>query len=78
MTIAGQRKFTGMLHDLSERGRLEDELRASEARWRAVIESAVDGIIVIDAHGRIESFNPARAAVRLCGERGARASTSRR
>ena len=65
MTIAGERKFTGVLHDLSERGRLEDELRASEARWRAVIDSAVDGIIVIDAHGRIESFNP--AAERLFG-----------
>jgi len=39
--------------------RLDAELRASEARWRSVIDSAVDGIVVIDAHGRIESFNPA-------------------
>jgi PAS domain S-box-containing protein len=57
MTINGERKFTGMLHDLSEPVRLEEELRTSEARWRAVIESAVDGIVVIDAHGRIEAFN---------------------
>ena len=54
-----------MLHDLSERMRLDDELRASEARWRSVIDSAVDGIVVIDAHGRIEAFNP--AAERLFG-----------
>jgi PAS domain S-box-containing protein len=54
-----------MLHDLTQRVRLEDELRASEARWRSVIDSAVDGIVVIDAHGRIEAFNP--AAVRLFG-----------
>jgi two-component system sensor kinase FixL len=47
------------------RERLEERLRASEARWRSVIESAVDGIIVIDAKGRIESFNP--AAERLFG-----------
>jgi PAS domain S-box-containing protein len=65
MSIDGERKFTGMLHDLSERVRLEDELRTSEARWRSVIESAVDGIVVIDAHGRIEAFNP--AAERLFG-----------
>jgi PAS domain S-box-containing protein len=48
-----------MLHDLTERVRLEGELGSSEARWKAVIDSAVDGIIVIDAHGRVEAFNPA-------------------
>jgi PAS domain S-box-containing protein len=65
MVIGGERKFTGMLHDLTERVRLEDQLRASEARWRAVIDSAVDGIMVIDVHGRVEVFNP--AAERLFG-----------
>ncbi len=65
MSIQGERQFTGMLHDLSDRMRLDEELRASEARWRSVIDSAVDGIVVIDAHGRIESFNP--AAERLFG-----------
>jgi two-component system sensor kinase FixL len=65
MVVGGQRKFTGMLHDLTERVRLEGQLRSSEARWRAVIDSAVDGIVVIDEHGRIEAFNP--AAERLFG-----------
>jgi PAS domain S-box-containing protein len=65
MKIGGERKFTGMLHDLTKRVRLEGELGASEARWRAVIDSAVDGIVVIDAHGSIEAFNP--AAERLFG-----------
>jgi PAS domain S-box-containing protein len=65
MRIGGERKFTGMLHDLTKRALLDERLRASEARWRAVIESAVDGIIVIDVHGRIEAFNP--AAKRLFG-----------
>jgi len=65
MSINGEHKFTGMLHDLSDRVRLEDELRTSEARWRSVIESAVDGIVVINAQGLIEAFNP--AAERLFG-----------
>jgi len=59
MSIGGERKFTGMLRDLTRRISLEGQLGASEARWQAVIESAVDGIVVIDSHGRIETFNPA-------------------
>src|SRR5688572_8003214 len=38
---------------------------ASGERLRSIIDSAVDGIIVIDPTGRIESFNP--AAERLFG-----------
>jgi two-component system, LuxR family, sensor kinase FixL len=43
----------------------ERTFRSGEARWRAVVESAVDGIIVINARGIIEAFNP--AAERLFG-----------
>jgi two-component system, LuxR family, sensor kinase FixL len=50
---------------VDERVRLRGELGASEARWKAVIDSAVDGIIVIDAHGHVEAFNP--GAERLFG-----------
>jgi two-component system sensor kinase FixL len=39
----------------------------SDERWRALLESAVDGIVVIDARGRIEVFN--RSAERLFGYR---------
>jgi two-component system sensor kinase FixL len=63
--VGGERKFTGIVHDLSERVHLEEKLRASEERWRSIVESAVDGIVVIDSQGRIESFNP--GAERLFG-----------
>ncbi len=44
-----------------------DSGRVAEARWRAVIDAAVDGIIVIDSRGVIEAFNP--AAERMFGYR---------
>ena len=65
MVVDGERKFTGILHDLSIRKALEERLRASEKRWRSIVESAVDGIIVISARGIVEAYNP--AAERLFG-----------
>ena len=42
-----------------------DRPQEEAARWRAIVESAVDGIIVIDRRGTIEFFNP--AAERMFG-----------
>jgi len=36
-----------------------ESLRIAGARWRAIIDAAVDGIIVIDSRGHIEAFNAA-------------------
>ena len=44
-----------------------DRLRESEARLRSIVDSAVDAIVVIDSHGRIEALNG--ATVRLFGHR---------
>jgi PAS domain S-box-containing protein len=44
---------------LAESGRLLVRLAASEERLGSVIQSSVDGIIVIDESGTVEMFNPA-------------------
>ena len=50
---------------VAARAELERKLKSTETRWRSIVESAVDAIIVIDAKARIEFFNT--AAVRLFG-----------
>jgi len=56
---------SAIARDITERKKDIEELRDSEARLRSILESAVDGIVVINSRGRIESFNP--AAERLFG-----------
>jgi len=55
--------------EIDERKRAEAELRAREAHLRTVLETVPDAIVVIDAHGRIESFSP--SAERSFGHRAA-------
>lgn len=46
-------------HDITERKRAEEMLRASEERTRQIIESMPVGLLIIDDKGRIEMTNPA-------------------
>jgi PAS domain S-box-containing protein len=45
--------------DVTARRKSEAALRASEARVRAVVDSALDAVITMDTEGRILEFNPA-------------------
>ena len=45
--------------DITEIRRVEAALRSSEERYRSIIDSAVDAVLVIDRRGRIEEFNAA-------------------
>ena len=55
----GESIFVGVIHDLTERKQAETALRQSAEQLQAVIETAVDGVILIDARGLIKVFNPA-------------------
>jgi PAS domain S-box-containing protein len=59
VTQDGQSTFVGLVHDLTHRVDVEQALRESAARLKAVVDTAVDGVILIDALGGVSMFNPA-------------------
>ena len=52
-------KGDGVNTDIEDRKRAEQELRRSEARKAAILDSALDCIVTIDHKGCITEFNPA-------------------
>jgi two-component system sensor kinase FixL len=50
--------FTGVMRDVSARKDAEMALMAGEAQYRAVFDSAVEAMAVIDTEGTIQSVNP--------------------
>jgi PAS domain S-box-containing protein len=55
----GRSIFVGIIHDLTERKRTELAAMEAAVRMKAVVDTAVDGVILIDARGTILMFNPA-------------------
>ncbi|NJM91492.1 MAG: PAS domain S-box protein, partial [Rhodospirillaceae bacterium] len=63
-----QAQVTGkvfVLRDITDRKNVEIDLRASETRVRAILDTAFDAIVSIDQSGRIVEFN--NAATRIFG-----------
>jgi len=51
--------FRGVVRDVTERKRAEEALRASEERYRTVLEANPDPVVVYDMEGTVIYFNPA-------------------
>lgn len=65
--LDGGSAFVGIINDLTERERTAWALREGAERLEAVVATAVDGVILIDATGQVLMFNP--ACERLFGYR---------
>jgi PAS domain S-box-containing protein len=50
-------EIVAVFNDVTERNKAEETLRASEGRYRAMMEQAADGVIVHDETGRILDVN---------------------
>jgi PAS domain S-box-containing protein len=61
----GKNHFGGIIRDISERLKMEEELHNSEALNRSITETASDAIITADSSGNILSWN--QAATRIFG-----------
>lgn len=60
-----QPSFSVLVRPAMPHGAADRNLREREARLRSVIETALDGVVIIDKKGRMQSFSP--AAERLFG-----------
>jgi two-component system cell cycle sensor histidine kinase/response regulator CckA len=59
----GSPLFIGFVRDLTEQRRTEQALRASEAKYRAIFDNAVEGFFQTSPEGAFLSLNPALARI---------------
>jgi diguanylate cyclase (GGDEF)-like protein/PAS domain S-box-containing protein len=64
MTLAetleeGERLFTGVIRDVTERKKLEKDIRDSEERFRSLVQNTSDIITILEADGTVRYISPA-------------------
>ncbi len=59
VSFNGEPAMMGWHYDITARKAIDTDLKESQVRLQAIIDTAVDGIITIDTLGSIESFSPA-------------------
>ena len=60
-TVLPNGDLVGYVQDVTERKRVEAELREREAQYRSVFEATSDGLFINDLQGHLVDFNPAAA-----------------
>ncbi|QBY04815.1 PAS domain S-box protein [Thalassotalea sp. HSM 43] len=63
--ITDSKYFDGVMIDISEQESLKNELQNSESRYRTILDSVADGVVVIDKKGIVQEFST--AAQRIFG-----------
>ncbi len=55
----GEALFVGIIRDISEQNQFKEALKEGAEQLKAVVDTAVDGVVLIDSRGIVRMFNPA-------------------